>query len=118
MQTMTETKLPEIKTALPGPKTQRLLEKDAKFISPSYTRSYPLMVERGYGAMIEDVDGNVFLDFNAGVAVAALGHAHPEIIEVITRASQIVYTHLRHGLLLPAADRACRKARSDNAWRF
>ena len=86
MQTMIETKLPEIKTALPGPKAKRLLEKDAKYISPSYTRSYPLMVERGYGAMIEDVDGNVFLDFNAGVAVAALGHAHPEITDVITRA--------------------------------
>src|SRR5829696_7994991 len=88
MQTMTETKLPklpEIKTELPGPRAKELLDKDAKFISPSYTRSYPLMVRRGYGAMIEDVDGNVFLDFNAGVAVAALGHAHPEIAEVISR---------------------------------
>ena len=93
MQTMTETKLPEIKTALPGPKTQRLLEKDAKYISPSYTRSYPLMVERGYGAMLEDVDGNVFLDFNAGVAVAALGHAHPEIIEVMTEQAKL-FTHI------------------------
>jgi 4-aminobutyrate aminotransferase len=93
MQTITETKLPEIKTALPGPKTKKLLEKDEKFISPSYTRSYPLMVERGYGAMIEDVDGNVFLDFNAGVAVAALGHAHPEITEVITRQAKL-FTHI------------------------
>jgi 4-aminobutyrate aminotransferase len=93
MQTITETKLPEIKTALPGPKAKKLLEKDEKFISPSYTRSYPLMVERGYGAMIEDVDGNIFLDFNAGVAVAALGHAHPEIIEVITRQAEL-FTHI------------------------
>ena len=93
MQTITETKLPEIKTSLPGPKAKRLLEKDAKYISPSYTRSYPLMVERGYGAMIEDVDGNVFLDFNAGVAVAALGHAHPEITEVITEQAKL-FTHI------------------------
>jgi 4-aminobutyrate aminotransferase len=93
MQTITETKLPEIKTSLPGPKAKLLLEKDAKYISPSYTRSYPLMVERGYGAMIEDVDGNIFLDFNAGVAVAALGHAHPEITDVITAQAKL-FTHI------------------------
>jgi 4-aminobutyrate aminotransferase len=85
MQTLTEIKLPVIKTELPGPKAKELLEKDARLISPSYTRSYPLFARRGVGAMIEDVDGNVFLDFNAGVAVAALGHAHPEIAEVIYR---------------------------------
>lgn len=96
MQTITEMKLPklpEIKTEIPGPKTKELLDKDAKYISPSYTRSYPLMVKRGYGAMIEDVDGNVFLDFNAGVAVAALGHAHPEIAEVIYKQAR-EFTHI------------------------
>ena len=93
MQTIAETKLPEIKTALPGPKAKRLLEKDEKFMSPSYTRSYPLVVERGYGAMLEDVDGNVFLDFNAGVAVCALGHAHPEIAEVIAHQATM-FTHI------------------------
>ena len=85
MQTITKTTMPEIKTALPGPKAKEILDRDAQYISPSYTRSYPLVVERGYGAIIEDVDGNTFLDFNAGVAVAALGHAHPEIAEVIAR---------------------------------
>jgi 4-aminobutyrate aminotransferase len=85
MQTITKTILPEIKTALPGPKASEILVRDAKYISPSYTRSYPLVAQRGYGAIIEDVDGNTFLDFNAGVAVAALGHAHPEIVEVIAR---------------------------------
>lgn len=85
MKTITKTQLPEIKTALPGPKAAEVLSRDAKYISPSYTRSYPLVVQRGYGAIIEDVDGNKFLDFNAGVAVAALGHAHPEIAEVIER---------------------------------
>jgi len=93
MQTITKTNLPEIKTALPGPKAKQMLERDEKYISPSYTRSYPLVMKRGYGAMIEDVDGNVFLDFNAGVAVCALGHAHPEITEVIAKqASQ--FTHI------------------------
>jgi 4-aminobutyrate aminotransferase len=83
MQTLLELKLPEIRTALPGPKAKAILERDAKYISPSYTRSYPLVMERGYGAIIEDVDGNTFLDFNAGVAVSALGHAHPKIAEAI-----------------------------------
>ena len=85
MQATIETTLPEIKTALPGPKAKEALARDAKFISPSYTRSYPLVARRGYGAMIEDVDGNIFLDFNAGVAVCALGHGHPEIAEVISK---------------------------------
>jgi len=85
MRSITKTELPEIKTALPGPKAQEILNRDAKYISPSYTRSYPLVVERGYGAMLEDVDSNTFLDFNAGVAVAALGYAHPEIAEVIAQ---------------------------------
>jgi len=93
MQTMTKKHLPEIKTALPGPVAREMLERDNRFISPSYTRSYPLVVARGYGAMIEDVDGNVFLDFNAGVAVAALGHAHPEIAEVIYKQAQ-EFTHI------------------------
>ncbi|HLG14981.1 MAG TPA: acetyl ornithine aminotransferase family protein [Blastocatellia bacterium] len=85
MQTLTEARLPEIRTQLPGPRAKEYLARDTRFISPSYTRSYPLVAYRGYGAMIEDVDGNVFLDFNAGVAVCALGHAHPEIADVISR---------------------------------
>jgi 4-aminobutyrate aminotransferase len=93
MKTMTKRHLPEIKTALPGPVARQMLDRDARFISPSYTRSYPLVVARGYEALLEDVDGNVFLDFNAGVAVAALGHAHPEIAEVIYKQAQ-EFTHI------------------------
>ena len=93
MQIITKKHLPEIKTALPGPIAQQMLERDEHFISPSYTRSYPLVAARGYGAMIEDVDGNIFLDFNAGVAVAALGHGHPEIAEVIYKQAQ-EFTHI------------------------
>lgn len=77
--------LPKIITDLPGPRAREIVERDARVVSPSYTRSYPLVIQRGYGAMIEDVDGNLFLDFNAGVAVCATGHAHPRVVEAITR---------------------------------
>src|SRR5262245_55211508 len=78
-------KLPEIKTPLPGPRAEEIIALDAEYISPSYTRSYPLVVRRGSGAMIEDVDGNIFLDFNAGVAVCSTGHSHPRVVEAITK---------------------------------
>jgi 4-aminobutyrate aminotransferase len=83
MTELETTKLPEIRTALPGPKAQMIVDRDTKFISPSYTRSYPLVMQRGRGAMIEDVDGNIFLDFNAGVAVCATGHSHPQVVAAI-----------------------------------
>jgi 4-aminobutyrate aminotransferase len=78
-------KLPEIKHPLPGPRAEEVIALDAEYISPSYTRSYPLVVKRGCGAMIEDVDGNIFLDFNAGVAVCATGHSHPRVVEAIEK---------------------------------
>lgn len=92
MSDLKSVKLPEIRTELPGPKARQIIEKDAAYISPGYTRSYPLVMKRGYGAMIEDVDGNIFLDFNAGVAVCALGHAHPEVVAAIARqASEFIH---------------------------
>src|SRR5277367_4295146 len=75
--------VPRLHTPLPGPRAQELLARDAKHVSPSYTRVYPLVVERGSGAVIEDVDGNLFLDFTAGIAVTASGHCHPHVVEAI-----------------------------------
>jgi 4-aminobutyrate aminotransferase len=74
---------PQIRTSLPGPKGRKILERDKKVITPAYTRGYPLVIERGEGSYVFDPDGNKFLDFTAGVAVNALGHAHPEIVRVI-----------------------------------
>ncbi|MEX2174150.1 MAG: acetyl ornithine aminotransferase family protein [Pirellulaceae bacterium] len=74
---------PFLRTALPGPRGQRLIAADEQYTSPSYTRVYPLAVERGYGAVIEDVDGNRFLDFTAGIAVCSTGHCHPRIVAAI-----------------------------------
>jgi len=75
---------PEIKTALPGPRAKAIIERDRTAVSPSYTRSYPLVIARGSGAMVEDVDGNVFLDCAAGIAVNATGHSHPAVVKAIT----------------------------------
>jgi len=79
-----EIKFPQIKSDLPGPKAKAILERDARTISPSYTRPFPLVIKRGFGAIIEDADGNYFLDFNAGVAVCATGHSHPRVVQAIS----------------------------------
>lgn len=79
--------LPRIVTALPGPRAQAIIERDDRVMSPSYTRSYPLVVERAEGAIVEDPDGNQFLDFSAGIAVASTGHCHPRVVEAIGRQS-------------------------------
>src|SRR5947209_3992917 len=75
--------VPKITTQLPGPKAQELLQRDEQVMSPSYTRIYPLVCARGSGAVLEDVDGNLFLDFTAGIAVNATGHCHPEVTAAI-----------------------------------
>src|SRR5436190_1340666 len=76
-------KAPDIKTALPGPKARAIIDRDAKFVSPSYTRDYPLVIARGEGAVVEDVDGNVFVDCAAGIAVNSTGVSHPEVVKAI-----------------------------------
>ena len=75
--------LPKLVTPLPGPKARSIIERDDQVISPSYTRSYPLVSERGEGAIVEDPDGNRFLDFAAGIAVVATGHCHPKVVKAI-----------------------------------
>ena len=88
----TETKLPRLLMSLPGPNAKRVVEQDAKYVSPSYTRDYPLVAKRGHGAMVEDVDGNTFLDFAAGIAVCATGHCHPEVVAAIQKqASELIH---------------------------
>jgi 4-aminobutyrate aminotransferase len=81
-------KVPDIRMPLPGPRAKALIEKDEQYTSPSYTRVYPLAVERGYGAVIEDVDGNRFLDFTAGIAVCSTGHCHKRIVAAIQRQAE------------------------------
>ena len=80
--------LPHLVTALPGPKARAIIERDDAVVSPSYTRSYPLVVAQGKGAMIEDVDGNRFLDCTAGIAVVSTGHCHPKVVEAIQQQAE------------------------------
>ncbi|WP_116998934.1 aminotransferase class III-fold pyridoxal phosphate-dependent enzyme [Desertimonas flava] len=70
---------PALRTELPGPIAAEIIARDDAVTSPSLTRLYPLVAKRGRGLVIEDVDGNRFLDFNAGIAVVAAGHGHPEV---------------------------------------
>src|ERR1700731_1050938 len=91
-QSKSEWKLPQLVTELPGPNAKRVLEQDAKFMSPSYTRDYPLVAKRGRGAVVEDVDGNKFLDFAAGIAVCSTGHCHPKVVAAIQeQAAQLIH---------------------------
>lgn len=85
MTTKTLTAGPKLKTAIPGPNAKRILAGDERYISPSYTRSYPLVAKRGRGIVVEDVDGNEFFDFSAGIAVTSTGHCHPEVVAAIQK---------------------------------
>jgi 4-aminobutyrate aminotransferase len=79
------TDLPNIIGPVPGPRARAIIERDTQAVSSSYTRGYPLVVERGEGAIVQDVDGNRFMDFNAGIAVVATGHCHPRVVEAIQK---------------------------------
>src|SRR5215831_10991396 len=79
--------LPNLSGPLPGPLARAIIERDSACVSPSYTRGYPLVAKQGSGAIIEDVDGNRYLDFNAGIAVVSTGHCHPEVVQAIQQQS-------------------------------
>jgi 4-aminobutyrate aminotransferase len=84
--------LPRLVTPLPGPLAQAIIQRDQAIMSPSYTRSYPLVATRGEGAMVEDPDGNRFLDFAAGIAVVATGHCHPKVVEAVqAQAARLIH---------------------------
>ena len=120
MNSMTTTALnptiagPMIRTRLPGPNARRIIEADERLISPSYTRSYPLVAKSGRGIVIEDVDGNEFFDFSAGIAVVSTGHCHPEVVSAIQRqAAELIHmsgTDFYYPQLVELAERLSRIA--------
>ena len=87
-----QNQVPLLKTALPGPRAAEWIARDMKVISTSYTRGYPLVAARGSGCTLEDVDGNLFLDFTAGIAVNATGHSHPDVVAAIAdQAAKLIH---------------------------
>jgi 4-aminobutyrate aminotransferase len=83
---------PRLKTALPGPNAKKAVASDDRLISPSYTRSYPMVAKSGRGLRVTDVDGNEFLDFAAGIAVTSTGHCHPEVVKAIQdQAAELIH---------------------------
>ncbi len=83
---------PKLVGSLPGPKARAAVAADDRLISPSYTRSYPLVAKRGRGIRVEDVDGNEFLDFAAGIAVTSTGHCHPQVVAAIqNQAAELIH---------------------------
>lgn len=83
---------PKLNGSLPGPKSRAAVGADEKWMSPSYTRTYPMVAKRGRGARIEDIDGNEFLDLAAGIAVCSTGHCHPEVVKAIQeQAAELIH---------------------------
>ncbi len=113
---------PKLVCQLPGPKARAAVDADHRLISPSYTRSYPLVAKRGRGARIEDVDGNEFLDFAAGIAVVSTGHCHPEVVAAIQKqAAELIHisgTDFYNELLTDLAERLSAVAPMPGPHRF
>src|SRR3989449_4813931 len=109
MSTKTLAVGPKIKITLPGPKAKQILVGDDKYISPSYTRSYPLVAKQGRGIVVTDVDGNEFFDFSAGIAVTSTGHCHPDVVAAIQKqAAELIHmsgTDFYYESMVTLADR-------------
>jgi 4-aminobutyrate aminotransferase len=101
--------VPHIVTDLPGPEARRLIERDQQIVSPSMGRVYPLVPKRGAGLVIEDVDGNRFLDFNAGIAVTATGHCHPLVTAAIERQARTLLHYCSSDWYHPVYTELCER---------
>src|SRR5262245_18246199 len=112
---------PRIVTPPPGPRAQAVIERDARAMSQNFSKDYPLVVERARGAMVEDPDGNRYLDFAAGIAVVATGHSHPEVVAAIQRQAvrflHMCTTDFYYDNLVELAERLTRRAPGPGPWR-
>ncbi len=79
---------PKIKTRLPGPKSKKLIDRDERVVSQSYTRTYPAVISHGEGAYLWDVDGNCYIDFHTGIGVCSTGNCHPQVVEAIKKQAE------------------------------
>lgn len=106
---MNEAEYPRIVTAPPGPRGRAIIEQDAQYSSTSYIKAYPLVVSHGRGAMLEDVDGNRFIDFMAGIAVSATGHAHPTVVEAVREAAGKFFSMCGTDFYYPSMSALCER---------
>jgi len=98
---------PRLITEVPGPEALARIERDRKVTSPSLPRAYPFVPKRGSGSVVEDVDGNLFLDLNAGIAVTSTGHAHPRVVEAIQRQAEELIHYSASDFFLPIYSDVC-----------
>lgn len=104
---LSEAKAPHLVTEVPGPEALARIDRDRKVTSPSLPRAYPLVPKRGSGSVIEDVDGNLFLDLNAGIAVTSTGHCHPKVVEAIQRQAAELLHYSGSDFYLPIYSDVC-----------
>ncbi|TMK62902.1 MAG: aminotransferase class III-fold pyridoxal phosphate-dependent enzyme [Actinobacteria bacterium] len=100
---------PRLITEVPGPEALVRIERDRKVTSPSLPRAYPFVPRRGSGSVVEDVDGNLFLDLNAGIAVTSTGHAHPRVVDAIQRQAEELIHYSASDFFLPIYSDVCER---------
>ncbi|HWX25630.1 MAG TPA: aminotransferase class III-fold pyridoxal phosphate-dependent enzyme, partial [Vicinamibacteria bacterium] len=112
---------PRLHTPPPGPKARAIIERDQRVMSQNYAKDYPLVVERGSGPVVYDVDGNAYLDFAAGIAVVATGHCHPDVVAAVkTQAERFLHmcaTDFYYGNVVELAEGLARRAPGPGPWR-
>jgi 4-aminobutyrate aminotransferase len=108
-------------TTIPGPKAKAIIARDERVMSQNYSKDYPLVAARGEGAMVEDVDGNRFLDFGTGIAVTATGHSHPKVVEAIKAQAEkfihMCYTDFYYDNLVALGERLAKRGPAPGPWR-
>jgi 4-aminobutyrate aminotransferase len=106
VSSLAEANVPHVVTELPGPKARAHLEFDKQWTSPSVPRAYPVVPVRAEGCVIEDIDGNLLLDFNAGIAVTSTGHCHPDVVKAVQdQAGKLI--HYSADFYIPLYAQAC-----------
>lgn len=98
---------PDLVTELPGPAARAVVRRDAAVTSPSLPRAYTIAPRRGYGSVVEDVDGNLFLDFNAGIAVNSTGHCHPAVVAAVHEQAEDLLHYSASDFYLPIYAQMC-----------
>ena len=100
---------PKLITEIPGPEAMARIERDRKVTSPSLPRAYPFVPRRGAGSIVEDVDGNLFLDLNAGIAVTSTGHCHPKVVEAVQQQASELLHYSASDFYLPIYSDVCER---------